>query len=116
MKKYALGTLTIKDQEIQDTKEEIIVDLINQMQKYVAESKKIYDDSRMSLEDKLSAIESRCGRFCGLADFLNNTMRVDARTDDNTLYTQQMFNSFHYWKQMLSIEISKASKEGNQND
>ena len=39
MKKYQLGTLTVNDKCLQDTKEEIVIELIDRMQKYVAEGK-----------------------------------------------------------------------------
>lgn len=39
MKKYQLGALTVSDKGLQDTKEEIVIELIDRMQKYVAEGK-----------------------------------------------------------------------------
>ena len=40
MKKYQLGALTVSDKGLQDTKEEIVIELIDRMQKYVAEHTK----------------------------------------------------------------------------
>ena len=62
-------------------------------------------------EERLSGIEYYCGRFCGLAEFLNITMGVEARCDDGMLYTQVLFNRFFFWKQNLEIEI-KREREG----
>lgn len=42
MKKYQLGALTVSDKGLQDTKEEIVIELIDRMQKYVAEGKAAY--------------------------------------------------------------------------
>lgn len=36
MKKYKLGALKISDKELQDTKEEIVIELNDRMQRYVA--------------------------------------------------------------------------------
>lgn len=110
MKKYNLGALSVKDQEIQDTKEEIIVDMIDRMQKYVADGKRVFSDSKLSKEEKLKALNFYCGRFSGLSEFLNITMGVDARSESGMLYTQEMYNHFHYWIQVTEIEISRERK------
>ena len=39
MKKYKLGALNVSDKGLQDTKEEIVIELIDRMQKYVADGK-----------------------------------------------------------------------------
>lgn len=44
MKKYQLGALTVSDKGLQDTKEEIVIELIDRMQKYVAEGKAAYEN------------------------------------------------------------------------
>lgn len=110
MKKYNLGALSVKDQEIQDTKEEIIVDLIDRMQKYVADGKRVFSDSKLSKEEKLKALNFYCERFCGLSEFLNVTMRVEVRSESGGMYTQEMYNYFHYWIQVTEIEISGERK------
>lgn len=104
MKKYQLGALTVSDKGFQDTKEEIVIELIDRMQKYVAESKKVYESGDYTAEQKLSIITNLCGRFCGLAEFLQITMGIDVRRADGLLYTQEMFNHFHYWKTILELE------------
>lgn len=43
MKKYQLGALAVSDKGLQDTKEEIVIELIDRMQKYVAEGKAPWD-------------------------------------------------------------------------
>lgn len=115
MKKYQLGALTVSDKGLQDTKEEIVIELIDRMQKYVAEGKAVYENRDYTVEQKLNTITNLCGRFCGLAEFLQITMGIDVRRTDGLLYTQEMFNHFHYWKMNLNIEIAKE-KEGSNLD
>lgn len=107
MKKYQLGALTVSDKGLQDTKAEIVIELIDRMQKYVAEGKAAYENKSYTNEQKLNVIECLCGRFCGLSEFLQITMGVDVRRTDGFLYTQEMYNWFHYWKMNLRIEIAQ---------
>lgn len=52
--------------------------------------------------------ESRgCGR--------SNTC-IDVREENGMLYTQTLFNRFHYWKMMLRIEIAEEQEERHGND
>lgn len=82
MKKYQLGALTVSDKGLQDTKEEIVIELIDRMQKYVAEGKAAYENGDYTEEQKLNTITNLCGRFCGLAEFLQITMGIDVRRAD----------------------------------
>lgn len=107
MKKYQLGALKVSDRGLQDTKEEIIIGLIDRMQKYVAEGKAIYESNNMTSEQKLNQIRYICVSFCGLSEFLNVTMGIDVRREDDFLCTQEMYNHFHYWEMMLEIELRK---------
>ena len=111
MKKYQLGLLTVTDKGLQDTKQEIIEELIDRMQKYVASGKALYDNREKTKEERLQGIEYYCGRFCGLSEFLTATMGVEVRREDGFMYTQEMFNHFFYWKQTLEIEIRKERGE-----
>lgn len=110
MKKYQLGALTVSDKGLQDTKAEIVIELIDRMQKYVAEGKAAYENRSYTNEQKLNAIEYLCGRFCGLSDFLEETMKIVARTANGTRYTQDMYNQFFFWKMTLKIEIAKEQE------
>lgn len=110
MKKYKLGALNVSDKGLQDTKEEIVIELIDRMQKYVAEGKAAFEDGRSTTEQKLNQIECYCGRFCGLAEFLVGTMGIDVRRADGPMYTQEMYNYFHYWRMNLEIEIKKEQE------
>ena len=56
MKKYQLGALTVSDKGLQDTKEEIVIELIDRMQKYVAEGKAAYENRDYTKEQKLNVI------------------------------------------------------------
>lgn len=76
MKKYQLGALAVSDKGLQDTKEEIVIELIDRMQKYVAEGKAAYENRDYTEEQKLNAITNLCGRFCGLAEFLQITFEA----------------------------------------
>ena len=105
MKKYQLGKLTVSDKGLQDTKDEIVIELIDRMQKYAAEGKAVYESGSYTNEEKLDAINMICWKFCGLSEFLQITMGIDVRRQDGFLYTQEMFNSFHYWETNLKIDV-----------
>lgn len=107
MSKYQLGALTVKDKGLQDTKEEIVRELIDRMQKYVAEGKAAFENGEFTKKQRLNQIEYLCGRFCGLSEFLQVTMGIEVRRADGVMYTQEMFNHFHFWKMNLEIEIKK---------
>lgn len=109
MKKYQLGALAVSDKGLQDTKEEIVIELIDRMQKYVAEGKAAYENRDYTEEQKLNAITNLCGRFCGLAEFLQITMGIDVRRADGLLCTQEMFNHFHWLGRFLrSLPVLEA--------
>ena len=113
MKKYQLGRLSVSDKGLQDTKEEIVIELIDYMQKYVAQGKAAYENGDYTKEQKLNTITNLCGRFCGLCEFLQIAMGIDVRNADGLLYTQEMYNHFHFWNMNLSIEIrQEQEKEG----
>ena len=114
MKKYQLGTLTVNDKCLQDTKEEIVIELIDRMQKYVAEGKAAYEDQSLTTEQKLEQIKRICNYFCGLDEFLQITMDIEVRRADGFLYTQEMFNKFFYWRQALEIELARESRAAEQ--
>ena len=114
MKKYQLGALTVSDKGLQDTKQEIVIELIDRMQKYVTDGGAAYESRNLTTEQKLNQIEYLCGRFCGLSEFLQITMGIDVRRDDGFLYTQEMYNRFHYWEMMLEIEL-KGAREAAEN-
>lgn len=116
MKKYQLGALTISDKDLQDTKKEIVIELIDRMQKYVAEGKAAYENRDCTEEQKLNTITNLCGRFCGLVEFLQITMGIDVRRADGLLCTQEMYNRFHYWKTNLKIEIAKEQETDGENE
>lgn len=113
MKKYQLGTLTVSDKGLQDTKDEIVIELIDRMQKYVAEGKAVYENGSYTIKEKLAAINMLCWKFCGLSEFLQITMGIDVRMGNGFLYTQEMFNHFHYWK--INLEAEAAWRENNEN-
>ena len=79
MKKYKLGALNVSDKGLQDTKEEIVIELIDRMQKYVADGKAAFENGSFTTEQKLNQVKYCCGRFCGLSDFLVGTMGIDVR-------------------------------------
>ena len=110
MKKYKLGALNVSDKGLQDTKEEIVIELIDRMQKYVADGKAAFENGSFTTEQKLNQVKYCCGRFCGLSDFLVGTMGIDVRREDGFKYTQEMYNHFNYWHMILEIE-NKRERE-----
>lgn len=101
MGKYQLGVLTVCDNGLQDTKQEIVGELIDRMQKYVVEGDTAYKNPDLTSEEKLAWIERICNHFIGLAEFLQIAMGVDVRRSDGFSYIQEMYNRFFYWKQAL---------------
>lgn len=110
MKKYKLGVLNVSDKGLQDTKEEIVIELIDRMQKYVADGKAAFENDSLTAEQKLNQVKHYCGRFCGLSEFLAVTMGIDVRREDGFMYTQEMYNHFHYWQMNLEIEIKREQE------
>lgn len=111
MKKYYIGTFTVRDSEVQSTKEEILTDLLYRMSKYDTEGFITYNDTNLTLEQKLTKITLLRYQFDGLANFLTETMKIDVRTEDGTPYTQLFCTHFHYWCQMLEIELSQKKRK-----
>ena len=114
MKKYQLGALTVNDKCLQDTKEEIVIELIDRMQKYVAEGKAAYENKSLTTKQKLEQIKRICNYFCGLDEFLQITMGIKVGRADGFSYTQEMYNMFFYWQQMLEIELARESGAAEQ--
>ena len=111
MKIYHIGVFTVRDSEIQSTKEEILTDLLYRMSKYDTEGFMTYNDNNLTLEQKLTKITLLRYQFGGLAEFLGNTLKIDVRTEDGTPFTQPFFTHFHYWCQMLEIELSQKKRK-----
>ena len=110
MKIYQLGALTISDNGLKSTREEIIAEFIDLMQKYVEASKEVYESSYYTNKQKLSVIEYFYERFCGLSDFLRKILGVDVRMADGMSYTQKMYNHFRFWKMILKAKTKKEKK------
>lgn len=105
-KKYQLGRLEVSDQ-LQLERDEIIVELIDRMQKYVVQAEQSAQDIYVSPEDRLEYVKYISARFCGLSEFLQVTMQVDVRNPETgMLYTQEMYNRIHYRETMLSLDIA----------
>ena len=111
MKIYHIGVFTIRDSEIQSTKEEILTDLLYRISKYDTEGFMTYNDTNLTLEQKLETITLLRYQCAGLAEFLGNTLKIDVRTEDGTPFTQPFFTHFHYWCQMLEIELSQKKRK-----
>lgn len=77
-KKYQLGRLEVTDR-LQLERDEIIVELIDRMQKYVVQAEQLARDESLELETRLTAVKHISGRLSGLVEFLQVDMRVDAR-------------------------------------
>lgn len=105
MKKYQLGILTVKDQELQDTREELVIEFVDQMQKYTVEAQKAFEDAGLSDAEKLERIESISNRLCGLIEFLENQLGIEVRSENGMLYPQELYYRIHYWKQLLELAL-----------
>ena len=109
-KKYQLGALEVTDSK-QMERDEIIIEMIDRMQKYVVEAERGANNRLLSLEERYECVKHTCSCFCGLSNFLNETLGIDLRNPaSGTLYTQDMFNRIYYHETMLKVEIAKKTK------
>lgn len=107
-KKYNIGALEAKD-ELQMERDEIVIEMIDQMQKYVAQAEQAAHNTSLDLEERLELVQHAVGCFCGLSNFLNRTMRIDICDPSIGMsYTQEMFNRMHYQELMLKVELGRA--------
>lgn len=105
-KKYRLGRLEVSDQ-LQTERDEIIVELIDRMQKYVVQAEQIARDESLEPETRIASIKHNSACLSGLAAFLQVDMRVDVRNPETgMLYPQEMYNRIHYLETMLSLDIA----------
>lgn len=107
--KIELGALKVNDKGRMD-RNEIIIEMVDEMQKLTAEAEALARDTSRSLEDRYNGIKNICGRFCGLSNFLNCTIKIEVRDTDGSLYTQKMFNRIYYHETMLKIELGRAGQ------
>lgn len=104
-KKYQLGRLEVTDR-LQLEWDEIIVELIDRMQKYVVQAEQLARDESLELETRLTAVKHISGRLSGLVEFLQVDMRVDARKADGGLYPEELSARIGYCEKMLMCEIA----------
>lgn len=112
MKKYNLGCLQVLDKELFDTKEEIVGELLDRMQKYVVESDTIVKNPALSLEEKVHGVERLMNYFCSLDEFMRITLGITVGDEDGMEYTQTMFNRMYYHELMLKAEQERVSEKG----
>jgi hypothetical protein len=111
MKKYNLGALTVKDSELCDTKEEIVVEILDRLGKYVVAADAVAKDGSRTLEERLEGVRYVSSAFSGLSNFLSQNMKIEIRDPDGTLTTQTMFNRIYYHETMLKVEIRRREEE-----
>lgn len=110
VEKIELGVLKVSDKGRMD-RNEIVAELVDAMQKYVVQADDLAKDVSIPLEDRYNGVVNISGRFCGLSEFLNCTLRIEVRNPaTDMLYTQEMFNRIHYHETMLKIEINRAGE------
>lgn len=91
--------LKIKNTKHLDTAEEIFTEFLDKFQKYAAEA-----------ADKLKALECLETRYAALSNFFTGELGYEVRLEDGFLFTQYYFNRIFYFRQMASIEASRASR------
>lgn len=77
MKKYEVGMLDVKDPEIYETKEEIIVEMLDRLQKYVDDAKAVGLMEGVPFGERYGAVKHIGIQFSGLADFLTETLKIE---------------------------------------
>ena len=107
MKKYNLGTLTVKDPELCDTKEEIIIEILDRLQKYVAEADEVVKKPTLTLEERYNGVRHIGSAYSGLANFLIGVLKVEIREPEGMLVTQTLFNRIYYHETMLRVEMKR---------
>lgn len=105
MKKYQIGTLTVKDLDLQDTREELVIEFIDRMQKYIVEGQAAFEDAGLSDAEKLERINSVYNRLCGLIEFLEIQLGVEVRSENGMLYPQELSYRLKYWLQLLELGL-----------
>ena len=105
-KKYSIGALEVTDRG-QMEKEEILVELLNEMQKYTAKAGKIAKDMTLTNKERLRGVRICIERFCGLSDFLRNSLYIDVRGSDGLPFGQEIFNRLHHLELNLEIELEE---------
>lgn len=64
----------------------------------------------LSPADKLKALECLETRYAALSNFFTGELGYEVRLEDGFLFTQYYFNRIFYFRQMASIEASRASR------
>lgn len=103
--------LKIKNTKHLDTAEEIFTEFLDKFQKYAAEAAEISKGKgNLSPADKLKALECLETRYAALSNFFTGELGYEVRLEDGFLFTQYYFNRIFYFRQMASIEASRASR------
>ena len=103
--------LKIKNTKHLDTAEEIFTEFLDKFQKYAAEAEEISKGKdNLSPADKLKALECLETRYAALSSFFTGELGYEVRLEDGFLFTQYYFNRIFYFRQMASIEASRASR------
>lgn len=103
--------LKIKNTKHLDTAEEIFTEFLDKFQKYAAEAEEISKGKdNLSPADKLKALECLETRYAALSNFFTGELGYEVRLEDGFLFTQYYFNRIFYFRQMASIEASRASR------
>lgn len=101
--------LKIKNTKHLDTAEEIFAEFLDKFQKYAAEAEEVFK-SEESPADKLKVLECLETRYAALSNFFTSELGYEVRFEDGFLFTQYYFNRIFYFRQMASIEASRASR------
>ena len=103
--------LKIKNTNHFDTAEEIFTEFLEKFQKYAFEAAEISKGKyNLSPADKLKALERLETEYAALSNFFTNDLGYEVRLEDGFLFTQFHFNRIFYFRQMASIEASRASR------
>lgn len=103
--------LKIKNTKHLDTAEEIFTEFLDKFQKYAAAAEEISKGKdNLSQADKLKALECLETRYAALSNFFTGELGYEVRLEDGFLFTQYCFNRIFYFRQMASIEASRASR------
>lgn len=90
-------------------KEEIIVELLDCMQKYAVKADKAARDATVSLQKRYENVQRIIAYFCGLANFIDLDLKIEVRDKDGMLYTQALFNRMYYHETMLKVELMREA-------
>ena len=108
-KTYYLGPLKVTD-ERQFDRDEMVVEILDCLQKMEAEANKAATDPERTVAERLRAVEYTCTQFAGVSNCLMHNLGIEIRDSNGMLVTQEMFYRINSHRMMLSVELGQLEE------